>query len=89
MFVAPRQVAQVVERFKELGRFQIIVDRPDIRDELIIRIEQRGKEKKKDLEEILISEFKAAIRLTAHVDLVEEGSIPPDEPVVQDRRKVQ
>ena len=89
MFVAPRQVAQVVERFKELGRFQIIVDRPDVRDELIIRIEHRGKEKTRDLENILISELKAAIRLTARVELVEEGSIPPDEPVVQDRRKVQ
>jgi phenylacetate-CoA ligase len=89
MFVAPRQVSQVLAKFKDLGRFQIIVDRPDIRDELTIRIEYRGKEKRKDLVEILISEFKAAIRLTAHVDLVEEGSISPDEPIVQDRRKVQ
>ncbi len=88
MFVAPRQVAQVVERFEKLGRFQIVVDRPHIRDELAIRIEHQGKEVTGDLENTLISEFKAVIRLTPKVELVEKGSISPDAPVVDDRRRV-
>lgn len=88
MFVNPADVRAVLKRYSELGKFQIIVDRPKLLDELTIKIECNKPVSKERIEESLVDELKNAIRLKANVILVEEGTIPQDAGVVDDRRKV-
>ncbi|MFH2012963.1 MAG: AMP-binding protein [Pseudomonadota bacterium] len=89
MFVNPSEVESVIKRYPELGRFQIIVDRPNLIDELTIRVEfNKPLENKENMEELLSSELKEVIRLKADVDLVKEETIPKDAGVLDDRRKV-
>ncbi|MFH2013135.1 MAG: hypothetical protein ABIJ37_10630 [Pseudomonadota bacterium] len=89
MFVTPSEVESVIKRYPELGRFQIIVDRPKLMDELTIKVEfNKPVENKKEMEELLSRELKEVIRLKANVELVKEETIPKDAGVLDDRRKI-
>ncbi|MDY7031161.1 MAG: phenylacetate--CoA ligase family protein, partial [Thermodesulfobacteriota bacterium] len=88
MFVNPSEVQGVLKRHPELGRFQIIVDRPKLLDELTIQVECNQPVEKEKVSEVLVRELKEVIRLKSNVVLVEQGSIPGDAGVLDDRRKI-
>jgi phenylacetate-CoA ligase len=86
-FVVPSQVEGVISRYPELGKFQIIVDRPRLRDELIIRVECK-KPVSEDLRVKIINELKNAIIVTPEIELVPAGTIPEGATVAEDRRRL-
>ncbi len=87
IFVVPRQVENVVAKFPELGRFQIIVDHPKTVDTLLIRIEHQENVDLKNLELRLANDLKETIKLNAEIRLVNQGTIPEDAGILDDRRK--
>jgi phenylacetate-CoA ligase len=88
MFVVPRNIQNVLDRYPELGRFQLIVDRPARQDELIIKIVLKQPVDRDALGRHLIAELRDAIRLTAAVEFVDSQKLPEWMPVIEDRRKV-
>jgi len=87
MFVVPRQVEDVITKFPELGRYQIIVDHPKTVDILTVMVEIKEKVDLKKMEQLLVKELKEAIKLTAEVKLVNRGTIPENVSILDDRRK--
>ncbi|MGH8066468.1 MAG: phenylacetate--CoA ligase family protein [Candidatus Entotheonellia bacterium] len=88
MFVVPRNVQSVLDRFPELGRFQLIVDRPARQDELTIKIVLKQPVDREALGQRLIAEIREAIRLTAAVEFVDSQELPEGVPLTEDRRMV-
>jgi len=88
MFVVPRNVQNVLDRYPELGRFQLFVDRPARQDELTIRIVLKQPVDQDVLERRLVTELRDAIRLTAAVEFVDSQELPEGMPLIDDRRKV-
>ncbi|MFA4911063.1 MAG: hypothetical protein WC649_08485 [Desulfobacteria bacterium] len=88
VFINPSDVESVMKRHPELGKFQIIIDRPRLEDELTIKVEFNKPVDKGKIEGFLVNELKEVIRLKSNVVLVEDGTIPQDAGVLDDRRKV-
>jgi len=88
LFVSPAEIKGVLAKYPELGRFQMIVERPVRADELTIKVEYKQPVAIEDMKERLVSEFKEAIRIMTKVDLVPEGTIPEGAKLAEDRRKV-
>ncbi len=86
MFVVPRHIQNVLDCYPELGRFQILIDRPARQDELTIRIVAKRPVDRVALTQRLMVEIRDSIRLTANIELVDATAIPAEAPVVEDRR---
>jgi phenylacetate-CoA ligase len=89
MFVVPRHIQHVLERYPELGRFQLVVDRPAHQDELSVKVVLAQPVDQEQLRRRLIRDIRDAIRLTADVVFVEAVSLPADAPVFVDQRKLE
>ena len=88
MFVVPRHVQQVLDRYPEVGRFQLIVDRPVHQDELTVKVALRQSTDHEVLGRRLSAEIRDAIRLTAMVEFVDPENLPKGAPLIEDRRKI-
>jgi phenylacetate-CoA ligase len=88
MFVVPRNVQNVLDRYPQLGRFQLVVDRPARQDELTIKIVHKQPVDQDALGQRLVAELRDAIRLTATVEFVDSQALPDGMPLIEDRRKV-
>jgi phenylacetate-CoA ligase len=88
MFVVPRNVQNVLDRYPQLGRFQLLVDRPARQDELTIKIVCKQPVDQDVLGRRLVAEIRDAIRLTATVEFVDSPALPEGMPLIEDRRKV-
>jgi phenylacetate-CoA ligase len=88
MFVVPRHVQTVLDRYPELGRFQLIVDRPARQDELTIRIALKQPVDQDALGQRLVAEIRDAIRLTAALEFVDSQDLSEAAPLIEDRRAV-
>jgi phenylacetate-CoA ligase len=88
MFVVPRHVQNVLDRYPELDRFQLVVDRPARQDELTIRIAVKQPVDRETLGRRLTAEIRDAIRLTATVEFVTSEELPEGTPLIDDRRRV-
>ncbi|MDY6853814.1 MAG: AMP-binding protein [Thermodesulfobacteriota bacterium] len=88
MFISSRQIENVLESFPKLGRYQIIVDRPEIRDELTVKVEYKEVIPFEKTAKKLSEDLKVAIRVTPQIKFVEKGTIPDDVPLVNDKREV-
>jgi phenylacetate-CoA ligase len=86
MFVVPRHVQNVLNRYPELGRYQLIVDRPAHQDELTIKIALNEPVNQEDLGRRLSAEIREAIRLAARLEFVDPDNLPEGAPLVEDRR---
>jgi phenylacetate-CoA ligase len=89
MFVVPRNIQDVVDRYPELGRFQLIVDRPARQDELTIKIALKRSVDQEPLAQRVAADIRDAIRITAAVEFVDAQQIPQEAPLIEDRRKVE
>jgi phenylacetate-coenzyme A ligase PaaK-like adenylate-forming protein len=88
MFVVPRHVQNVLDRYPALGRFQLIVDRPAHQDELTVKIALKQSMDQEALGRRLSAEIRDAIRLTAVVEFVDPQNLPEGAPLFDDRRKI-
>jgi phenylacetate-CoA ligase len=88
MFVVPRHVQNVLDRYPALGRFQLIVDRPAHQDELTVKIVLKQSIDQTALGRRLSAEIRDAIRLTAIVEFVDPQNLPEGAPLFDDRRKI-
>jgi phenylacetate-CoA ligase len=88
MFVVPRTIQNVLDRYPELGRFQLIIDRPARQDELTLKIALTQPADRDALGRRLRGEIRDAIRLTAAVEFVDSQQLPEGTPLIEDRRKV-
>jgi phenylacetate-CoA ligase len=87
MFVVPRNVQEVLDRYPELGKFQLIVERPGHQDELTIRIALKYPVDTDALHQRLRADFHAALRLSAQVEFVAIQDFPDEMPLIDDRRQ--
>ena len=83
MFVVPSQVESVLRRHPELGRFQMVIERPATLDELTIVVE--SKDRSEELRKTLESELKEVIKLRASVEFVDK--LYEDAKLVVDKRE--
>ena len=89
MFVVPRQIREVIERYPDqLGNFQMIIDRPGTSDILTIKIECKENVDKASLKNRLIKEFKDHIRILVEIEFVNEGALTEESTLIVDNRKV-
>jgi phenylacetate-CoA ligase len=88
MFVVPRHVQNVIERYPELGRFQLVIDRPARQDELTIQVVLTQPVDREQLQRRLVTEIRDAIRLTADIVFVEAADLPAGAPLIEDRRRI-
>jgi phenylacetate-CoA ligase len=88
LFVVPKEVQASLAGFPDLGAFQLVVDRPDTRDRLRIRIEHHGDTVERDaLIPQIVSALKQGTRLTAEV-ILEDPDTLAGGPVVDDQRRL-
>lgn len=89
LFVVPGQVQRALAELPDVGRFQLVVDRPGTQDTLAIRIEHAGAtDARPRLAEDAGRRVKEAIRLSADVELVDLGTLGENAPLVVDKRDV-
>ena len=83
IFLVPKQVGDVVNSHNDLGNFQIILEREDVRDEITIKIEYSGKDPQTIIGQ-LQKEFKERVKLQVDVELIDQ--LPEDSKLLDDRR---
>lgn len=86
LFVHPRQIAQVIQRFPSVARCQGVVDRPQTMDRLTIRLEPAPHA---DLTAELAAIERSlhdVLKISAQVEVVPVGAIPADAPLLVDQR---
>jgi phenylacetate-CoA ligase len=88
MFVVPRTIQNVLDRYPGVGKFQLIVDRPTRQDELTIKIALDRPADREALRQRLSIDIRDAIRLTAAIELVTPQDLPEGTPLIEDRRSV-
>lgn len=84
LFVVPRQVAAALAPHS-VGRFQIIADRPDHQDRIVVRVE--SDDRTDEQRAALATSLRHHTRLTVDVQLCPPGTIAADAPVSVDRRQ--
>jgi phenylacetate-coenzyme A ligase PaaK-like adenylate-forming protein len=88
MFVVPRQLQNVLNRYPEVERFQLVVDRPAHQDELTVKVSLNQRIDQEGLARRLGVDIRDAIRLRARVEFVDQRELPDGAPLVDDRRKI-
>jgi phenylacetate-CoA ligase len=90
MFLHPNQVAQVLAMFPAVSRYQVIVSRSDVRDELILKAElQNAESLGPEIKTRLKEAFRSTCRLNLdQIEVVPYGSIAKEAKIIEDRRKL-
>ena len=88
MFVHPRQTNEVATKFPEIVKYQVLVTRPQFRDELILKIELANEAiDKQRLTAGVKKTFQDICRLNVdQVEFVPKGTIPDNAKAVMDQR---
>lgn len=84
LFVVPRQVAAALEPHST-GRFQIVADRPDHQDRIVVRVESDDRTEEQKV--AVATSLRHHTRLTVDVQLCPPGTIAVDAPVSVDLRQ--
>jgi phenylacetate-CoA ligase len=89
MFVVAKQAEQVIAAVPQVARFQIIVDRRDNRDEMVLNLELKEPlADKTALINGINSKFQDVCRTRLdRIEFLPAGKIAPDRPTIQDVRK--
>lgn len=86
LFVHPRQLAQAIQRFPAVARFQAVVDRPKAMDRLTVRVEPKPDADLSGQAAAIGQALQEVLKLQAVVEVVPPGTISPDAPPLEDRR---
>ena len=89
MFVHPRQTDEVMSRYKEVANYQLVVDRPAERDEMLLRLEFADMPHDvRKWEETLRKDFQGVCKVKFDkIEVVSAGAIAKDARRIVDRRK--
>jgi phenylacetate-CoA ligase len=85
MFVHPAQVADVVRRHKEIGRYRLVVDREGDSDRMTLKCEVPSGVDKSIAPKIAES-MQAVTKMRCEVELLKTGVLPNDGKVIEDIR---
>jgi len=85
MFVHPEQIADIVRRHQSIIRARLVVERPASTDEmtLLVEIGEPAEDPARIAETV-----QALTKLRGNVTRVSPGSLPNDEKLIEDRRKI-
>ena len=88
MFVHPRQTDEVMARYPEVTNYQLIVTRPENRDEMLLQLELAREPTNKDAWlEAMKKEFQGVCKVRFdRVEFVKAGTIPKDGKKILDKR---
>lgn len=84
--VLHESIAEILARDDSLGRFQIILDRVGFSDRLTVRIESRRFRTSGTIKRSLLEDIRAAILFRPEIEIVSQGTIGSDAPVLVDNR---
>jgi phenylacetate-CoA ligase len=89
MFIVAKQAESVINSFPQVGKFCIVVDRKDNRDEMNLRLELKSEAADKgQLIDGINAKFQDACRLKLdHIEIVNPGDLPEPCKPIQDVRK--
>jgi phenylacetate-CoA ligase len=85
MFVTPKQVAEVLQRHKEVLKARLVVEGETGNDRMTLKCEAR--EQPAGLAEAIVASIRDVTKLRGEVELVAPGSLPNDGKVIDDMRK--
>jgi len=85
VLLIPNTVKEVLQKRKDLGNFQIIVDRDQFMDRLIIKVESHKQAPEEGIKEAIIEDLRAVTRLRAEIEIVPVGYLA-DGPIAIDLR---
>ncbi|MBM4446649.1 MAG: phenylacetate--CoA ligase, partial [Chloroflexi bacterium] len=88
MFVHPKQTDEAISKFPEVRRYQLVVTRPQHRDEMILMAELAdGDIDKEKLKGALDKSFRDVCKVRFdHMEFVAKGAIPDDAKRIVDKR---
>jgi phenylacetate-CoA ligase len=88
MFVHPKQTDETIARFPEIRRYQLVVTRPENRDEMVLKVELAGDAiDKEKLKSALDKSFRDTCKVRFdRVEFVAEGIIAEDAKRIVDER---
>jgi len=89
MFVHPKQTDEAIGRFQEIKKYQLVVSRPQDRDEMVLKVELADQAiDKEKLKNNLDKNFRDLCKVKFdRMDFVAAGSIPNDAKKIVDERK--
>jgi phenylacetate-CoA ligase len=85
MFVAPKQVQEVLRRHPEVLKARLVVSGETGNDQMTLKCEAR--ERPGGLAEAIVASIREVTKLRGEVELVAPGSLPNDGKVIDDTRK--
>ena len=85
MFVHPGQVAEVIKRHKNLGRYRLVVDSIDANDIMTLKIEHPGG-RDDALAGKIAATLQSVTKMRGEVELLPPGTLPNDGKVIEDIR---
>jgi len=87
MFIHSKQIEEVLQRFPEISRFQILISRPEYRDEWTIKVELKEEVDRERFSKFLQEGIQESCRLRPdRIDFVSEGTIPEGAKKIIDQR---
>jgi phenylacetate-CoA ligase len=88
MFVHPKQTDEVISRFPEISRYQVVVTRPEFRDEMVFKIELADENiDKEKLQSALDTSIRDVCKVRAdRIEFVAKGTIPEERKAIVDER---
>jgi phenylacetate-CoA ligase len=86
MFLHPRQLAGLMQRFPEVARWQGVVTRREHKDYLALRVVPRPEVEIESLPERLVRAARDSIKFSLEVEIVGESVLPDQAPPIQDTR---
>jgi len=85
MFVHPGQIAEVIKRHRDLGRYRLVVDNIDANDVMILKIERPGGHDEA-LAVKIADTLQTVTKMRGEVELLAPGTLPNDGKVIEDIR---
>jgi len=86
MFVQPSQVAELLERHKEILKARLVVDNPGGNDRMTLHCEARG-EPAPGLAQAIADSLRSITKLRGEVVFARPGELPKDGKVIEDAKK--
>jgi len=87
VFIYPSQTDQLIDRYPEITKYQVVVDRQEGGDQITFYIELENEHIDRErLKEHLQTAIKDSLKLRGKVEFIPKGSIPEGAKTIEDRR---
>ncbi len=86
MFIPPRRIELVLNDYDRLQKYQLVIDRPEKKDRITIRIECPPGMQEEGLKRLLVEKLRIALGITPEIEFVLPETISEGEPGILDKR---